>query len=319
MPMQRATYNNPIVAGVAADPWIIKHGDDYYLTFTTGTDVQLRKSSNLAEINMKPTTVYTPPKGGNLSAVWAPELHYIGGKWYIYVAMVEGSDANNHHMYVLEGKSQDPLDGFDFVGEVGTPDNNWAIDGTIFQYTNGDLYFIWSGWANTTDKLWQSLYIAKMDSPTKITSERVLLHQPIPKWQQTVDGGAVRGINEGPEILVHNNRTFLIYSVAASWTEDYSLAMMGIDGGKDPLDASNWWTLDSRPVFSKSKAAFGPGHASFTYDHDGTPYIVYHAMANATAGWNGRTIRAQSFGWNKDGSPAFSSPVGLTTELKLPA
>ncbi|KAH9924080.1 glycoside hydrolase family 43 protein [Fomitopsis serialis] len=319
VPMRRATYHNPIVPGIGADPWMIQHGSDYYLTYTTGTNVQLRKSSNIAQFNVTPTVVYTPANGSGLSAVWAPELHYIGGEFYIYVAMVNGSDANNHHMYALKGKSQEPLDGFDFVGEVGTPDNNWAIDGTVFQYENGELYFIWSGWANTTATMWQNLYIAKMDSPTKITGERVLIHQPNLAWQQTVDSSGTHAINEGPEILVHNNRTFLIYSAAASWTENYCLAMMGIDGGKDPLVASNWWTLDSRPVFSKSAVAFGPGHASFTYDHDGTPYIVYHAMADPNAGWNGRTIRTQTFGWNDDSSPAFPSPVGLNTSLPLPA
>ena len=71
----------------------------------------------------------------------------------------------------------------------------------------------------------------------------------MPSWQQS--GG--QGVNEGPEILVNNGRTFLVYceyklwsfvdmqllihaetAAAGSWTPNYCLAFMGIDGGADP-------------------------------------------------------------------------------------
>ncbi len=68
-------------------------------------------------------------------------------------------------------------------------------------------YFIWSGWANGSSGNTQNLYIAKMSSPTQISGNRVLLHEPTPAWQKS--GGSA--INEGPEILVHNGRTFLVY------------------------------------------------------------------------------------------------------------
>lgn len=46
-----------------------------------------------------------------------------------------------------------------------------------------------------------------MDSPTHISGNRVLLHEPTPAWQRSGSSG----VNEGPEILVHNGRTFLVY------------------------------------------------------------------------------------------------------------
>jgi GH43 family beta-xylosidase len=82
---------------------------------------------------------------------------------------------------------------------------------------------------------------------------------------------------------------------------------------------SNWWVKDDVPVFKRSTTAFGPGHASFTTDRNGVPYIIYHATATADGGWAGRTIRAQTFGWNTDGTPAFPSPGGLGIALPLPA
>ncbi len=68
-------------------------------------------------------------------------------------------------------------------------------------------YFIWSGWADSSHQTTQNLYIARMSSPTQISGARVLLHEPTPSWQQS--GG--QAINEGPEILVNNGRTFLVY------------------------------------------------------------------------------------------------------------
>jgi GH43 family beta-xylosidase len=82
---------------------------------------------------------------------------------------------------------------------------------------------------------------------------------------------------------------------------------------------SNWRAKDDGPVFSRSDIAFGPGHASFTSAGDGTPYIVYHATQTIDGGWANRTIRAQSFSWNDDGTPNFPAPVGFNVELPLPA
>jgi GH43 family beta-xylosidase len=82
---------------------------------------------------------------------------------------------------------------------------------------------------------------------------------------------------------------------------------------------SNWWRLDDRPVMWKSDVAFGPGHASFPFDRNGVPYVVYHADATSGAGWGGRTIRTQSYGWNADSSPAFPRPAALGTAFNVPA
>ena len=82
----------------------------------------------------------------------------------------------------------------------------------------------------------------------------------------------------------------------------------------------NWWRLDDRPVmWSQEGVAWAPGHASFPYDRNGVPYVVYHANAERNSGWGGRTIRAQPYGWNPDSSPAFPRPAGFNQAFNLPA
>ena len=52
------------------------------------------------------------------------------------------------------------------------------------------------------------------------------------------------------------------------------------------------------PALSERPGAYGPGHCSFLRSADGTAdYIVYHANVKSGTGWNGRTIRVQSFVW----------------------
>jgi len=298
---------------------MIKVNDTYYMTYSSGGGVHVSVSNNIAtgwsENGMQ---VYSAAPGEN--DFWAPELHYINGQFYVYVSIDDGNNAN-HRMHVLQGTSAtDPTQPFNMVGKISTADDNWSIDGTVLQYQpNGKLYFVWSGWSDANSPLNQNLYIAEMDTPTSLTGDRVLLHSPTPSWQQSQLGSNVQGVNEGPTALFNNGRTFVIYSAAGSWDDDYCLAMMGIDNGADPMVASNWWALDDRPVFWKSDSAFGPGHASFTQDRNGVPYIVYHADATSGAGWGGRTIRAQTFGWNPDSSPAFPSPAGFDVAFPMPA
>ena len=58
---------------------------------------------NLIEaVQFNGTSVWVPdPESIYSKMLWAPELHLIDGKWYIYVAACDGDNAN-HRMIVLE-------------------------------------------------------------------------------------------------------------------------------------------------------------------------------------------------------------------------
>ena len=49
------------------------------------------------------------------------------------------------------------------------------------------------------------------------------------------------------------------------------------------------------------------------------PWIIYHAMERADAGWEGRTARAERFSWNPDGSPGLPRPAGFWNDLQTPS
>ena len=301
------TVQNPIHDG-GGDPWVVKHEGVYYYCYSTGRGVSVAKADSLSTLKNKGTTVYTAPSGTMYSAeYWAPELHYINGEWYIYVAADDGNN-ENHRMYVLKGTSQNPRDRFEMVGQITDPTNKWAIDGTVLQL-NGELYFIWSGWEGNVNVA-QHLYIAHMSDPCTIDSERVMISTPQYTWEK--NGNPL--INEGPTVLQHEGKTFLVYSASGSWTDFYCLGMLTLTGD-DPLDPDHW-DKDNRPVFQRRVGvAYGPGHCSFTTAADGSVWMVYHANLVSGTGWNGRSVWIAPVTFDEDGEPDFGKP---RKEVQLP-
>ena len=284
--------------GGGADPWYCLQDGRYYYCYSVGNGAAVRSADTLEDVyDAEGRMVYRAPEGTAYSCDWwAPELHYIAGMWYIYVAADDG--ANEHHrMYVL--KCDTPDGDYTFCGHSADPTDRWAIDGTVVKI-RGELYFVWSGWEGETDG-GQNLYIAHMSDPEHIDGERRLLSVPEKKWE--CNG---MPINEGPAALYLKGKTHVVYSASGSWTDEYCLGMLTYAGG-DPLNRANW-AKSPVAVFRKTDAAFGPGHCSFVTSKDGkTNYIVYHANEVSGTGWNGRSVRIQQFG-DVLGVPVFGAP-----------
>jgi GH43 family beta-xylosidase len=125
-------------------------------------------------------------------------------------------------------------------------------------------------------------------------------------------------INEGPEILRNaKGKVFLVYSASGSWTDDYCLGQLALNG-LDPMKPSSW-AKKAKPVFARTSEVIGPGHCSFVKSPDGKEdWIVYHAARTKGGGWD-RDVRAQAFGWTADGSPDFGTPVAPGVALAEPS
>ncbi|MBR4728607.1 MAG: glycoside hydrolase family 43 protein [Clostridia bacterium] len=292
--------------GGGSDPWVVSRDGVYYYCYSVGRGVAVRASETFAGLFDAPgAVVYAAPAGTLYSdSYWAPELHCIGGKWYIYVAADDGRN-ENHRMYALVSDS--PTGPFTFAGKVAAPTDRWAIDGTVL--TLGEkLYFIWSGWEGATDS-GQFLYIAPMDSPTHISGERVRISAPQYDWE--TQG---HPINEGPAVLQDDDGVYLLYSASGSWTDDYCIGMLALIGD-DPLDPASWVKCP-RPVLSKTDGAYGPGHCSLLRAANGQEYIIYHANLESGTGWNGRSVRVQPFR-RIFGVPVFGKPLPAGSEIHL--
>ncbi|GAB7347489.1 hypothetical protein MBLNU459_g4396t1 [Dothideomycetes sp. NU459] len=329
-----ATYTNPILDSEGADPWVIRYGDYYYMTYTTNDNITILRSSVLTDWNNADVKLaFNPPPGMNYSTdLWAPELHQINSSWYIIFTADPNSDspppetdmfceftcpAVNHRMYVLEGSDPDPWNStYTLKGQLNTYDQ-FAIDGTYFTHSTG-LYHIYSCWYRQYDGWPSNLCITKLENPWTVASnftQRQIISVPDNAWEKTPYGRPFNvrlSSNEGPEQLTNEDtgQTFVIYSAARSDNRNYCLGRLDLVGD-DPMNPADWRKHDRGCVFYQDALAqaYGVGHASFVKSPDGTEdWIVYHGMRDPSTGWSARTIRAQKFTWHGGGAPNFPRP-----------
>src|ERR1700710_1205884 len=77
------TFSNPLLAE-GPDPWIIAKDGFYYYTNSTGHNITIWKTKHIADLKTaQKKVVYVPPATGPYSKeLWAPEIHFLEGKWY---------------------------------------------------------------------------------------------------------------------------------------------------------------------------------------------------------------------------------------------
>jgi GH43 family beta-xylosidase len=310
------TMQNPIVApsggAGSADPSVFfKDGYYYYCKSLNDAAIGVAKAQRIQDIGGAPmVTVYTPPSGAYSKELWAPELQYVNGSWYIYFAADDGNNVN-HRMYCLQANSSDPQGSYTFRGKVSSSDNKWAIDGTILQKTDGSLYFVWSGCEVNAD-FPQNLYIAPMSNPYTISGSKVKISTPTYAWEK--NGAA---INEGPTVLIKNGSIHIVYSASASWLNEYCLGRITNTDGNVLNPGS--WVKNSTAVFSQAATAYGVGHNCFTKSPNGTEdWIVYHAFQISSGGWGNRSVRAQKITWSGN-NPVLGTPLAYGAVVADPS
>lgn len=291
----------------ARDPWVIRHGDYYYHCFTVGSEKLCVTKSPTIEglVTSKPTFVWTPEEGKEYSKeLWAPELHIIDGKCYIYVACDDG-DNYHHRMYVLTNDGADPVKPYRMLGKVSDPSDKWAIDATILQF-KGKLYMIWSGWEGD-ENVCQNLYIAEMSDPCTICAHRVLLSEPEYAWEKAnCDGKNVPYINEGACVYEKNGKLYILYSASHSNWNTYCLGCLEFVG-TDVTERRHWKKYPV-PVLSQNEGRNGPGHCSVFSDGK-TDYIAFHIFDDGkTEGWH--NVHAEILAFKLENGKLALSDIG---------
>lgn len=280
---------------------MILHGGYYYYCESRGKrHIYIRRSRTIAGIGLDPGVCVwsAPARGGNSNNVWAPELHLIDGRWFIYYAADDGRN-ENHRMWVLECAGTEPRGKYVCRGPIET--GGWAIDGTVLIAEDARKYFVWSGWPGKSNGQ-QNLYIAPMRDPLTVSGARVTLTTPDQPWERVA-----MPICEGPQVLRRNGDLFIVYSASGSWTPDYCLGMLHNNTG-DPLNPSAW--RKHGPVFEQTEDVWGVGHCSFVKSHCETQdWILYHSKSSRVDGWEDRDVHAKPFCWSSDGFPDFGTPV----------
>jgi len=300
-----------------ADPHIYRHTDGYYY-FTASVPqydrIELRRAKTIEGLASAQTrTVWRKTPGGPCAdLVWAPEIHYNGGDWYVYFAAAPSREPRNklfqHRMYALRNTSANPLTGdWEFLGQVDTGIDTFCLDATTFSH-KGQLYYLWAQKRDDIEGN-SNLYIAPMKTPWQIGGEPVMLSKPEFAWE--CHGFRVNG---GPAVLKKNGRIFVSYSASAT-DHNYAMGLLWADEDANLLDPASW-TKSREPVLQTcfEHKIYGPGHNSFTVAEDGaTVLLVYHARTYTEIEgdplWNpDRHTFVKPLRWRDDGMPDFGRP-----------
>lgn len=303
-------WTNPLIPQ-RADPHLSQVDGRYWFTASVPSfdAIELRAADSIAGLALaEPVVVWRRHESGPMSwHVWAPELHRIDGRWFLYFAASERDDIWKLRMYVLECEGADPLqDRWVERGRIHTPIDSFALDATTFEH-RGRRYLVWAQKDPAIEGN-TNLYIAALANPWTLASAPVRLSQPDLPWERI---GFL--VNEGPAVLRRPDKLVIAYSASAT-DANYCMGLLWAPADADPLHASAWHK-SPHPVFASANGQFGPGHNSFTTTPDGaTDLLAYHARGYERIEGDplndpNRHARVQAFGWGADGLPVFGQPV----------
>ena len=310
---QTIKYNEPWILQ-RADPYIYKHSNGkYYFTASVPAydRIMLRQADSLEGLaTAEETTIWMKHANGPMSEhIWAPELHYLDGKWYVYFAGGEKEDIWKIRPYVLECQDEDPITGeWKELGMMQCADDDefsfraFSLDATVFENA-GKRYYVWAEKVGVGKQI-SNLYIGEMETPWKLKTVQVLLTTPDYDWERVGFW-----VNEGPAVIKRNGKIFLTYS-ASETGAPYCMGMLTADENSDLLDPLSW-KKERYPVLASAPefGLYGPGHNSFTTDAEGNDILVYHARTESVIEGDplynpNRHAMLMKFDW-EDGRPVF--------------
>lgn len=278
---KQTPYNQPFIPQ-RADPYVCRDEDgSYYFTASVPEydRIMLRRSATIEGLKSAPERVLwrkhdTGPQSKN---IWAPEMHKVGGGYYIYYAAGDVDDIFQIRPYVLSCDG-DPMTGtwHDMGPMLPCKDDPFSfrafsLDATVF-FDRGSYYYIWAEKVGVGKQI-SNLYIARMAAANKLETVQVLLTTPDYDWER-IDFW----VNEGPALLRHSGKIFVTFS-ASGTGECYCMGLLWANEGDDLLDPTSWHKLN-RPVLTSDgeKGIYGPGHNSFVLSEDGkTQLCFFHA------------------------------------------
>lgn len=288
--VQTTSYQNPFIKE-RADPFMTKDENTGYYYFTAsypaygsvdkGYDrIILRRSQTVAGLaNAEEKTIWKAHSSGIMAKhIWAPEMHYIGGKWYIFYAAGNSDNIWAIRPYVLRCDGDPYTGNWQEMGQMQASygDNDsfqgFSLDMTYFS-CNGKHYVIWAEIKGDS-----SLFMAEINpsEPWKLTSKAILLTKPEYDWEMVNNR-----VNEGASVLQVNGKVYLFFSASGTGSE-YCIGRMEASADADLMNIANWTKLN-HPVLQTANLSgeAGPGHNSFITDENGSLLLVYHARPSS--------------------------------------
>jgi len=252
------TYRNPIIEGNLADPAVIRHEGVYYLYATGEVDgdngTRVYTSTDLVTWKRGPV-VFRPGR----PHVWAPDVWRdpASGRFYLYYTVSQT---------VGVAEADGPLGPFTIRRQLF----DHAIDAHLFRDDDGRLYLY------VVQLPGFRITVQPMAGPTEPRGEPKEILRPESDWEKRAGH-----VTEGPWMIKHRGRYYLIYSGSGADTPDYAV---GYATSESPLGP--FMRAPHNPFVHRSEGVFGPGHGCAVQDGAGRWWHVYHQKRTDRVEWD---------------------------------
>lgn len=288
------TFLNPVFAGDHPDPSLIRVGDTYYVTFSSFDaypGLLIWASRDL--VNWRPVApaLHTP-----IGSVWAPDLTYHGGRFYLYIP---ARTPDYRSIYVIhagniEGPWSEPID-------LGLPDH---IDPGHVVGEDGKRY----------------LFLSKGDM-VPLSEDGLSLAGPVEHvydpWRYPEEWDVECFCPEGPKIVRRGEWFYMLTAVGG--TAGPPTGHMVI-AARSRSVRGPWEHAPNNPqvrTVSREEKWWSRGHATLFEDLAGDWWLIYHGYERDF--WTlGRQCLLEPVRWRSDG---WFEAVGgdLSRPLRKPA
>jgi arabinan endo-1,5-alpha-L-arabinosidase len=322
-------YQNPVFEPVLADPSVIKAEDGYFYAYGTEDDwadgqgeklVPVIRSKDLVHwdyigeaFEQKP--MWSVDEGGELNpGIWAPDISYFNGKYYLYYSLSIWADPNPG---IGVATSDSPTGPFKDHGklftsiEIGVPN---SIDPMLYM-DDGTPYLFWGSFNGiygvelTKDGI--SLAGEKFQIASSDFEASYIIKRDGYYYYFGSLGACCEGVDSTYHVAVGRSKSIMGPYVNQNGAD------IRYNSGKLIL----WGHHLTDAETGDGKQFVGPGHNAVIQDDEGHDWIVYHAYDKSYAllgnGTLRRALMIDRIVW-EDGWPSIKDSVPSTTKQEGP-
>lgn len=303
-------FRNPVLSDDAGrdhgDPFVLRYLGTYYLYHTGRRGVQLYTSPDLVnwEYAGTPLRASELPDHWAQTDLWAPEVLYYRGTFYMYVAGTRlAENGRGDDTLRRQGLARSDSPAGPFVWDDKPLIDEWSIDGHPYQDPDGSLWLYYNVRTEATRYADGTTgcgnVVQRLAAPDMPVGKQVPVAFPSERWEGNSEGTWYW--NEGACVLKRRDTYYQMYS--GGWFGDGTYA---IGFATAPSHRGPWRKYAENPIFRSTQQVVGPGHHCVTVAPDGaTPYVVYHAHV---PGLRGRKVHIDRLYWVGD-RPAIAGPT----------
>lgn len=296
-------FVNPVIGVDCPDPGVVRDGDRYVLTCTSGgaaAAFPLRTSPDLVHWTDAGHVFPAGSRPGWASGdFWAPEIHRVGDRWIAYFSARRASD---RRLVVGAATSASVLGPYTDLGApLVTGPSPGVIDAHFFEASDGRRFLTY-----------------KVDGNAVGARTPILIHELEPDGV-TLRGSAIEILTndrgwEGPLVegqwMIERDGTFYLFYSANYFASTAYAA--GVARSSSPTGP---FTKASAPILTSNGAWAGPGHGSILRGPSGEWVHVYHAWVGGRVDASpGRLVLVDRIAWGADGWPTMHASPGAVSQ-----